>query len=99
MDGAPGELAMADFTPARRAHAARLARGIGREIIMQQEMLAELALERVDDLLVLAGAERGHDEGLRLAPGEDRRAMGARQHAHFAVDLAYGLGVAAVDAL
>ena len=36
---------------------------------------------------------------LRLAAGEQRRTVGARQHADFADDVADGLGVAAVDAL
>ena len=66
---------------------------------MQHEVLAVLALERVDDLLVLAGAERGHDQRLRLAAGEQRRAVGARQHADLGHDRTHGLGVAAVDAL
>ena len=44
-------------------------------------MLAVLAFQRVDDLLVLAGAERGDHQSLGLAAGEQRRAVGARQHA------------------
>ena len=61
-------------------------------------MRAVLALERVDDLLVLAGAERGDHERLGLAAGEERRAMRARQHADLAGDRPHGLGVAPVDA-
>ena len=72
---------MADLAPAGRAHAARFAGRIGREVVVQHEMLAVLAFERVDDLLVLAGAERGDDERLGLAAGEQRRAVRARQHA------------------
>jgi hypothetical protein len=34
-------------------------------------------------LLVLAGAERGDDQRLRFAAGEQRRAVGARQDADF----------------
>ena len=49
-------------------------------------------------LLVLAGAERGDDEGLRLAAGEQRRAVRARQHVHLGEDRAHGLEVATVDA-
>ena len=56
------------------------------------------AFERVDELLVLAGAERGDDERLRLAAGEQRRAVRARQHVHLGDDRAHGLEVAAVDA-
>ena len=43
--------------------------------------LAVLALERVDDLRVAAGAERRDHQRLRLAAREQRRAVGTRQHA------------------
>jgi len=45
------------------------------------------------------GTERGHHHRLGFAAGEQRRAVGAGQHADFGDDLAHGLGVAAVDAL
>ena len=61
---------MADFATARGAHAARFTDRVRREVIVQHEVLAELAGKRVDDLLVLAGAERGHDQCLRLATCE-----------------------------
>jgi hypothetical protein len=65
---------------------------------MQHEMLAELALQRVDDLLVLAGAEGGDTERLGLAAGEQSGAVGARQDADLGDDGADGLGVPPVDA-
>ena len=65
---------------------------------MQHEVLAVLAFQRVDDLLVLAGAEGGDHQRLRLTAGEQRRAMGARQNADLGHDRAHRLGVAAVDA-
>ena len=71
---------------------------VGREIVVQHEMLAVFAFERVDDLLVLAGAERRDHQRLGFAAGEQRRAMRARQHADFGRDRPHGLGVAAVDA-
>ena len=40
-DRAPGELAVADLAPARRAHEARLADRVGREVVVQQEVLAD----------------------------------------------------------
>jgi ribosomal protein L3 len=64
---------------------------------MEHEMLLELALDRVDQLLVLGGAEGRDHQGLGLAAGEQRRAMGAGQHADFGQDRADGFGVAAVD--
>ena len=90
MDGAPGELAVADFAAARRTHAAGLTDRIGREVVVQQERLLVHAGQRVDILLVLAGAERGNDDRLRLATGEQRRAVRARQDADFRHDRADG---------
>src|SRR6185503_9815507 len=62
------------------------------------ERLFALALDGVDDLRVTAGAERGDHDRLGLAAGEQRRAVGTRQHADLDGDVAHGLGVAAVDA-
>ena len=65
---------------------------------MEQEPLLVGAVERIDILLVLAGAERGDDQRLRFAAGEQRRAVGARQHADLREDRAHGRQIAAVDA-
>ena len=99
MDRAPGKLAVADLAALGAAHAAGLADRVGREVVVQQEGLLVGALQRVDPLLVLAGAERGDHQRLGLAAGEQRRAVGARQDADFADDRADGPQVAAVDAL
>ena len=99
MDRAPGELAVADLAAARAAHAAGLADREGREVVVQQERLLVGPLQRVDPLLVLAGAERRDHQRLGLAAGEQRRAVRARQDAGFRHDRAHGLHVAAVDAL
>ncbi len=95
---APGKLAVADLAPAWRAHAARLADGIGREVIVEQEALLVGAFERVNVLLVLAGAEGRNDQRLRLAARKQRRAMRARQNADLREDRTHGLHVAPVDA-
>ena len=94
----PGELAVADLAAARGAHPAGLADRVGREVVVQQEVRARGAVQRVDHLLVVAGAERGHHQRLGLAAGEERRAVGARQHADLGDDRADGDEVAAVDA-
>ncbi len=99
MNRAPGKLAVAYFTPLGAAHAAGLADRIRREIIVQQEGFLVTALQGVDPLLVLAGAERGHHQRLGFAAGEQRRSMGARQQADFGHDVTHGLEIAAVDAL
>src|SRR5690606_41133792 len=80
---APGKLAVADLAPARRPEASNLADRIGREVVVQQEVGPEVAVQRVDDLLVLAGAEGRDHKALRLAAGEERRAVRPRQDADF----------------
>src|SRR5664280_560285 len=70
-----------------------------REVVVQHERLFIGSLQRVDELLVLGGAQCRDHQSLRLAAGEQRRAVGARQHADFRHDLPDGFHVAAVDTL
>jgi hypothetical protein len=93
-----GQAAVADLAALRAADAAGLAGGEGRHVVVEHEAVLVLAGQRVDDLLVAAGAQRGDHQRLRLAAGEQRRAVGARQHAVADLDRAHGAGVAAVDA-
>ncbi len=65
---------------------------------MEQEALLVGAIERVDVLLVLAGAQRRDDERLRLAAGEQGGAVGAGQNSDLRQDGTNGRQVAAVDA-
>src|SRR5205085_2751102 len=51
-----------------------------------------------DELLVLAGAQRGDDQRLGLAAREQRRPVRARQDADLRHDRANRLDIAAVDA-
>ncbi len=56
---------------------------------MQHEALGGFGeIEHLDALLVVLGAERDGDQSLRLAAREQRRAVRAGQHAHFAIDIA-----------
>src|SRR5580704_18867821 len=98
MNCPPGEFAVADFSPAWRPDAAGFADRERREIVVQQERLLVRPLQRVDELLILAGAERGDHQCLGLAAREQGRAVSTRQHAHLAYDLPDGFYVAAVDA-
>ena len=93
-----GEAAVADLAALRRADAAGFAGGVRRHVVVEHEAVAVLAHQRVDDLLVARGAERGHDHRLRLAAREQRRAVRTRQHAGADADRAHGARVAAVDA-
>ena len=93
-----GEAAVADLAPLRAADAAGFAGGERRHVVVEHEALLELAGQRVDALRVALGAERGGDQRLRLAAREQRRAVGARQHAGADLDRPHGARVAAVDA-
>ncbi len=88
---------MADFPPSRTAHAARFANGVRREVVVQHEVFAVLALQGVDYLLVLTGAQCRHAEGLGLAAREQGRSMRTGEHPDFRDDRADGPGVAPVD--
>ena len=72
---------------------------VGREIVVQHEGLLGGAFQAVDELLILGGAQGRDNQRLGFATGKQRRAMGARQDAHFRRDGAHGGEVAAVDAL
>ncbi len=97
-DTALGETAMADLAPLRRSDSAGLADAERREVVMHHEGLAPLALDGIDDLSVAAGAERRDHQRLGLAAGEQRRAVGARQHADAGGDVTHRGRIAAVDA-
>ncbi len=74
---------VADFTPSRAAHAARLAHAEGREVVVQHEGVLLFALVRLQPLAFVGGAQGGRNQGLGLAAGEQRRAVRARQNAVF----------------
>ncbi len=96
-NGPPSELAVANLAPAGRAHPASLADGIGRKVVVEQEPLLVGALEQIDILLVLAGAERGDHEGLGFAAGEQRGAVSARQDADLREDRTHRRQVAPIN--
>ena len=88
---------MADFAPARAAQERDFADREGREVVVEHEALPRLALEALDLLRVVGGAERAGDERLRLAAREDGRAVGARQHAGLDPDRPDFVELAAVE--
>ena len=97
LDRAAGEVAVADLAPAR-AEPAYLADREGREVVVEHEAVAPVALDIVEDLLVEDRAQRGDAEGLGLAAGEEGRAVGALEDADLAGDRPDVLEAAAVDA-
>mmetsp|Transcript_3579 Transcript_3579/g.6494 ORF Transcript_3579/g.6494 Transcript_3579/m.6494 type:complete len:499 (+) Transcript_3579:537-2033(+) len=96
LQGAPCQLAVTDLATTRRAHATRFTDRVGREVVVQQEVGFEVAVQRVDELLVVAGAERRDAERLSLATGEQRGAVGPGQDlglGHDVTDLVQGATV------
>ena len=93
-----GQAAVADLAALGAAHTTRLAGGERGHVVVQHEAVLELAGQRVDALRVALGAQRGGHQRLRLAAREQRRAVGAGQHAAADLDGTHGAGVAAVDA-
>ena len=65
---------------------------------MEQEALLIRPLQAVDELLVFARSERRHDQRLRLATGEQGRAVRPGQDTDLRQDRAHGLQITAVDA-
>ena len=53
LQGAPCQLAVADFATASAAHTARLTDGIWREVIVQQEAFLAGTVQAVDILFVV----------------------------------------------
>src|SRR5262245_25901579 len=98
MNGAPGELAVADLAPPRPAHAPGLPYREWREVVMQEEGFLVGSLQCIDPLLILAGAERCDNQRLRLAAREKRRTVRPGQHSDLAGNRTHRFDVAAVDA-
>ena len=83
-----GERAVADVAALGAAHAAGLPDRERREVVVVH--VAPVALERqvVDPLALFLGAQRQQRHDLRLAAGEERRAVRARHHRDLALDRA-----------
>ena len=63
---------MTYFAALRRADAAGFTGGVGRHVVVEHEAVAILSLQRIDDLLVAAGAQCGDNKRLRFTAGEQR---------------------------
>ncbi len=91
-----GQGAVADLATAGAAQERHFAHRERREVVVQHEALLGFAFEGFQPLHVLAGAERGGDQRLGFAAGEDRRTVRARQHADLDPDVADLVELAAV---
>src|SRR3546814_21135034 len=74
---------MADVAAAGRPETTDFADRIGREVIVQHEVRIGQAVEAVDHLLAVLGAQGAGRDGLRLAARDQRRAVGAGQAVRF----------------
>src|SRR5205814_3867749 len=82
------ERPVADVTPLRAAHEARLPDRVGREVVVVHVAALLLEGEVVDALPLLRGAERERGEDLRLAAREQAEAVSTRVDADLDVDRA-----------
>ena len=91
---------MANFATAGTADAAGFTDGEIWEVVVQDELLlVRAAGVGIKFLRVVAGAERDERNGLRFAPGEQRRAVRAWQNADFAGNRADLFKITTVEAL
>ena len=81
-----GERAVADVAALRAAHEARLPDRERREVVVVPEGLRLLQAQVVDPHVHAARPERDVGEDLRLAAGEQRRAVDPRRDVHLALD-------------
>ena len=92
------ECAVADVTPLRAAHEARLPDRVGREVVVVHVAAVGLERQVVDPLAFLRRAERERRQDLRLAAREQAGAVRTRVDADLDLDRPDLLGAAAVRA-
>ncbi len=92
------ERPVADVTALRASHAARLADGERREVVVVHVAAVALQRQVVDPLALFLRAEGQQAHDLRLAAREERRAVRARHDGDLAVDRTDGLCGATVGA-
>jgi len=83
LEGAFGELPVADFASSGTGDPADFADGPGGEVVVEHEAAEGGTGEFIEALLVAAGSQGGGDQGLGFTAREECRAMGPREHAHF----------------
>ncbi len=97
LEGAHGQVAVADLAAARGALRLGFTRCERREVVVEHELLVVLDQHFVLFLHIELGTEGHGRERLGLAAGEDGGAVGAGQVVHFAPDRTYLVGGAAVE--
>ena len=97
VDRTPCQLAVTDFAASRGAHAAGFTDGVRREVVVQHEVRLHGAFQKIDELLVFAGAEGGNDQALGFTTGEECGTVRTRQNADFGRDRTDSRQVTSVD--
>src|SRR5918997_3663348 len=90
---------MPDLTPPGCPDPARLARGVGREVVVVHVALARLWLYGIEPLGEPQIRERERRKHLRLAAGEEPGAVHARYHPYFGLGRSDLLKASEVGAL
>ena len=90
---------MAHFAAPGGTKTSNFANRIGREVVVEHEVLVAQAFQPVDHLLGVLGAQRGGADRLRFTAREQRRTVRARQEADHRFDRADLRGGAPVDPL
>ena len=91
-----GQCTVTDFATAGAAQERHFANRERREVVVQHEALLGFAFEGLQPLHVFAGTQRGRDQRLGFAAGEDCRSVRAGQHADLDPDIADLVELAAV---
>ena len=82
----PCQSPVTDLAALRTGHERGLADAIGREIVVEHELVLALALQRIDDLRIPPRAQCGDHQRLGFAPGKERRTVSPRQQADLHID-------------
>src|SRR6056297_335001 len=92
-----GQATVTNFAATRCANTTSFTYGVRREVVVEQERILTLAFQRINDLHIAGGTQRGGHDGLGLATGKQGRTMNTGQNAHFNFDRTHGFVVATVN--
>ena len=88
---------MPDFTTLGGTNTAGFAGSKWRHVVVKHEAFTILALQSIDDLLILLGAQGSNDQRLGLTAGKQYRAMRARQYRGTNADRTHGTGITTIN--
>ena len=98
LEGAPGQVSVADLTAADTARSTGVTGRERREVVVQDKLLLTLDQHLVHLFHIQLGTQGDGSQRLGLATGKDGAAVGARQAIDLAPDGTHGRAVAAVQA-